>query len=159
MNVHSFVKLNLNSHPSGIDLMKQVAVNPPQKRSLSKARNRQLLIDATFEVVAEYGIAGVSFSRVLERAKLSRGMINLHFESKEQLLLAAAKEMAENYFNHLRDCIKDIKNDPESQLIALLAADFDTTILNPREIGVWFAFRGEARYNAKFKPYSDTRSR
>jgi TetR/AcrR family transcriptional regulator, transcriptional repressor of bet genes len=157
MNVHSFVKLNLTLIRTDTHLMRQLPDHTPQKRSLSKARNRQLLIDATFEVVAEYGIAGVSFSRVLERAKLSRGMINLHFESKEQLLLAAAKKMAENYFSHLQDYIKDIKNDPESQLIALLAADFDTAILNSREIGVWFAFRGEARYNPKFKPYSDTR--
>jgi len=139
--------------------MKQIPDNTPQKRSLSKARNRQLLIDATLDVVAEHGIAGVSFSRVLEKACLSRGMINLHFESKEQLLLAAAKSMAENYFSHLQGFIKGNEDDPEGQLLALLTADFDKAILNPREIGVWFAFRGEARYNAKFKPYSDTRDR
>jgi TetR/AcrR family transcriptional repressor of bet genes len=137
--------------------MNQVLADNRPKRSVSKARNRQLLIDATFDVVAEYGVAGVSFTRVLERARLSRGMINLHFESKQQLLLAAAKMMAENYYVHLQNCIEDAGDDPESQLVALLTADFDDTILNPREIGVWFAFRGEARYNPKFKPYSNTR--
>lgn len=137
--------------------MNQVLADNRPKRSVSKARNRQLLIDATFDVVAEYGVAGVSFTRVLERAKLSRGMINLHFESKQQLLLAAAKMMAENYYNHLQNFIVAAGEDPESQLVALLEADFDDAILNPREIGVWFAFRGEARYNPKFKPYSNTR--
>ena len=129
----------------------------PHKRSESKARNRQLLIDATFDVVAEYGVAGVSFTRVLDKAKLSRGMINLHFESKEQLLLAAAKMMAEKYYAHLQSFVHNAESDPESQLIALLEADFDDAILNPRDIGVWFAFRGEARYNEQFKPYSNTR--
>jgi TetR/AcrR family transcriptional repressor of bet genes len=137
--------------------MNQVLADNRPKRSVSKARNRQLLIDATFDVVAEYGVAGVSFTRVLERARLSRGMINLHFESKQQLLLAAAKMMAENYYVHLQNFIEAAGEDPESQLVALLAADFDDAILNPREIGVWFAFRGEARYNPKFKPYSNTR--
>jgi len=137
--------------------MNQVLVNSQPKRSLSKARNRQLLIDATFDVVAEYGVAGVSFTRVLERAGLSRGMINLHFESKEQLLLAAAKMMAEKYYDHLQGFIMDRGDDPEDKLTALLEADFDDAILNPREIGVWFAFRGEARYNPRFKPYSNTR--
>jgi len=158
MNVHSFVKLNNTlalvnyTHP-----MNQVLVNNQPKRSLSKARNRQLLIDATFDVVAEYGVAGVSFTRVLERAGLSRGMINLHFESKEQLLLAAAKMMAEKYYDHLQGFIINAGDGPENKLTALLEADFDDAILNPREIGVWFAFRGEARYNPKFKPYSNTR--
>jgi TetR/AcrR family transcriptional repressor of bet genes len=137
--------------------MNKIIENTQQKRVLSKTRNRQLLLEATFDVVAEYGVAGVSFTRVLERVGLSRGMINLHFESKEQLLLAAAKLMAENYYVHLQDFTRDIADDPESQLIALLAADFDNAILNRREIGVWFAFRGEARYNALFKPYSNTR--
>ena len=139
--------------------MNQVLIDNQPKRSLSKARNRQLLIDATLDVVAEYGVAGVSFTRVLERARLSRGMINLHFESKQQLLLAAAKMMAENYYDHLQNFIEAAGEDPENQLVALLTADFDDTILNPREIGVWFAFRGEARYNPKFKPYSNTRDR
>jgi TetR/AcrR family transcriptional repressor of bet genes len=129
----------------------------PHKRIESKARNRQLLIDATFDVVAEYGVAGVSFTRVLERANLSRGMINLHFETKEQLLLAAAKMMAERYYAHLQSFVNNAEQDSENQLIALLDADFDDAILNPREIGVWFAFRGEARYNAQFRPYSNTR--
>jgi TetR/AcrR family transcriptional repressor of bet genes len=137
--------------------MNQISTAVPHKRIESKARNRQALIDATFDVVAEYGVAGVSFTRVLEKANLSRGMINLHFASKEQLLIESAKKMAEKYYAHLQNFIKDAEEDPENQLIALLEADFDDAILNPREIGVWFAFRGEARYNEQFKPYSNTR--
>ncbi len=137
--------------------MKANSAAVPHKRIESKARNRQILIDATFDVVAEYGVAGVSFTRVLEKAKLSRGMINLHFASKDQLLLEAARMMAEKYHAHLQSFVSNAEEDPESQLIALLEADFDNAILNPREIGVWFAFRGEARYNEKFKPYSNTR--
>jgi TetR/AcrR family transcriptional repressor of bet genes len=137
--------------------MNQISSAVPHKRIESKARNRQALIDATFDVVAEYGIAGVSFTRVLEKANLSRGMINLHFESKEQLLLEAAKMMAEKYYTHLQSFVNNAEEDPESQLIALLEADFDDALLNPREIGIWFAFRGEARYNEQFKSYSDTR--
>ena len=137
--------------------MNQVSAATPSKRIESKVRNRQALIDATFEVVAEFGVAGVSFTRVLEKANLSRGMINLHFASKDQLLLEAAKMMANKYYAHLQGFVDSASEDPENQLIALLEADFDDAILNPREIGVWFAFRGEARYNKQFKPYSDTR--
>ena len=137
--------------------MNQISAAAPGKRFESKARNRQALIDATFEVVAEFGVTGVSFTRVLEKADLSRGMINLHFASKDQLLLEAAKMMADKYYTHLLSFVDSASEDPESQLIALLEADFDDAILNPREIGVWFAFRGEARYNEQFKPYSDTR--
>jgi len=137
--------------------MNQISAAAPGKRIESKARNRQALIDATFAVVAEFGVTGVSFTRVLEKADLSRGMINLHFASKDQLLLEAAKMMADKYYTHLQSFVNSASEDPESLLIALLEADFDDAILNPREIGVWFAFRGEARYNEQFKPYSDTR--
>jgi len=137
--------------------MNQISAAAPGKRIESKARNRQALIDATFAVVAEFGVTGVSFTRVLEKADLSRGMINLHFASKDQLLLEAAKMMADKYYTHLQSFVNSASEDPESQLIALLEADFNDAILNPREIGVWFAFRGEARYNEQFKPYSDTR--
>jgi len=159
MNVHSFVKRIAIKHHYRVPAMNQVLTTAPLKRTESKARNRQALIDATFEVVAEYGVAGISFTRVLEKANLSRGMINLHFAGKDQLLLEAAKMMAEKYHAHLRYFVKRAENDPESQLIALLEADFDDEILNPREIGVWFAFRGEARYNDQYKPYSNTRDR
>ena len=131
----------------------------PGKRAASKARSRKTLIDATLDIIAEVGIAGTSVSRIVERSKLSRGMIHMHFDSKDHLLLEAARHMAEEYYEHLFRFIAEAHDVPERRLVAMIEADLDEGILNPRIAAIWFAFRGEARSQNAFAQYSDTRDR
>jgi TetR/AcrR family transcriptional repressor of bet genes len=129
----------------------------PGKRAASKARSRMALIDATLDIISEVGIAGTSVSLIVERSKLSRGMIHMHFDNKEHLLLEAARSMADDYYENLFRFIDDAPDAPEQRLVAIIEADFDECILNPRAAAIWFAFRGEARSRNVFARYSDTR--
>jgi len=129
----------------------------PGKRAASKARSRKALIDATLDIISEVGIAGTSVSLIVERSKLSRGMIHMHFDNKEHLLLEAARDMADDYYEILFRFIADAPDTPEQRLVAIIEADFDESILNPRAAAIWFAFRGEARSQNAFARYSDTR--
>lgn len=52
------------------------------KREEKKAANRRKLIEATIDSIAERGLVDTTVSAVVERAGLSRGMVNLQFESK-----------------------------------------------------------------------------
>jgi TetR/AcrR family transcriptional repressor of bet genes len=141
----------------------EMAVSPspqtsaPGKRAASKARSRKALIDATLDIISEVGIAGTSVSLIVERSKLSRGMIHMHFDNKEHLLLEAARSMADDYYENLFRFIADAPDTPEQRLVAIIEADFDESILNPRAAAIWFAFRGEARSQNVFARYSDTR--
>ena len=62
-----------------------------QKKSMTRTEQklltRQKLIESTMEVIAAEGFSGVTMAKVAERAGLSRGIGNFHFQSKEQLLL------------------------------------------------------------------------
>jgi TetR/AcrR family transcriptional repressor of bet genes len=56
-------------------------------RAKQKQHTRQKLIEATMEAIASEGFSGVTMAKVAEKAGLSRGIGNFHFQSKEQLLL------------------------------------------------------------------------
>ena len=132
--------------------MSVVSVN-----QIKKDRHRQQLIDATIEIVSEFGIAGSSVTMIVTRAKLSRGMIHLHFNSKEHLLIEAASHWSEVYFAQLEINLRLASSNAHDRLRALISFDLSEKILNPKTVNAWFAFRGEARSHNSFAKYSDTR--
>ena len=139
--------------------MEQIQTPKPNKRAKSKARSRRALIDATLEIIAKEGISGASVSRIVEESGLSRGMIHLHFETKEKLLVEAARSMADDYYRNLLQFIDAAPATPGQRLIAMIEADLDEASLNAKAIAIWFAFRGAARAHNEFARYSDTRDR
>jgi len=126
-------------------------------REQTKARHRRALIEATADAIAEHGLAAVSVSRILEKSGLSRGMVNLHFSSKNNLLLSVAEQFSEDYTRHWIVAMEGAGIRPEAQLRAIIDADFDPVVLNRRTMAVWFAFRGEAHSSPEFMPFIDSR--
>ncbi len=124
---------------------------------IKKKRHRQQLVDATIETVSEFGIAGASVTRIITRAKLSRGMIHLHFDNKEHLLIEAARHMSDVYYAQLETFLRSAGTNASDRLRALISADLSDNILNPKTVNAWFAFRGEARSHNSFAKHSDTR--
>lgn len=129
----------------------------PSARDLGKERHRLKLIEATADAIHKHGLAGVSISRILERAGLSRGMVNLHFTSKSNLLLEVARHFSESYAAHWQQALDTAGPRPEDRLAAIIEADFDPVVLNRRTMAVWFAFRGEAQSTPDYMPYIDSR--
>jgi len=126
-------------------------------RADAKSRSRLQIIEATIESIHRFGFAGSTVTRILDIAGLSRGMIHLHFTSKTQLMLAVAEALSEAYAAHWSRAMRAAGPAPEQQLRALLTADFDSTVLNERNMAVWIAFRGEVRAVPGFLPYLDSR--
>src|SRR5947209_10129289 len=65
---------------------------PPRRRRTQQERRettRAALLDATIECLIEYGYAGVTTLRVVERAGVSRGAQVHHFPTKAQLVAEA----------------------------------------------------------------------
>ena len=139
--------------------MEQIQTPKPNKRAKSKARSRRALIDATLEIIAKEGNSGATVSRIVEESGQSRGMIHLHFETKEKLLVEAARSMADDYYRNLFEFIDAAPDLPAQRLIAMIEADLGETSLNAKAIAIWFAFRGAARAHNEFARYSDTRDR
>jgi TetR/AcrR family transcriptional regulator, transcriptional repressor of bet genes len=117
----------------------------PKGRDAIKAWNHNKIIEASIEVVAKYGIAGTTISRVVALADVSRGLINIHFKSKEILLKETLNYMFAAYNHTVDTAVKKAGPNPVDQIKAIVTTDFDPKILNKKNMGVWFAFRAQIR--------------
>ncbi len=135
----------------------QIKLKETSTRKKLAEQNRQALIDATLDSIAEIGIAGTSVSEIIQRANLSRGMINLHFRSKDNLFVAAVMRAGEHYFEHLENFLASAESPAQSKLAAIIECDLDEKVLNKKSVNIWYAFRGEAREGKAISKYTDTR--
>lgn len=60
-----------------------------------RAGTRAALLDATIDCLIEYGYSGVTTTRVVERAGVSRGAQVHHFPTKAQLVAEAVRHLAQ----------------------------------------------------------------
>jgi AcrR family transcriptional regulator len=70
----------------------------PRERRTQEERSattRRLLLDATVECLVKYGYAGTTTTRVAELAGVSRGAQVHHFATKNELVLAAVRHLAD----------------------------------------------------------------
>jgi TetR/AcrR family transcriptional repressor of bet genes len=142
MNEYSFILW----HDS---MMAATAKNP--KRTASRERRRQQLIDATIKCIARKGMGSTTLGDVAGEAGLSQGIVNLHFESKDNLLNETLRFIADEYktqFNHVLD-----KSGPgaANKLHALMELDLRPSILDRRKLAVWFAFWGEVKSRPAYR--------
>jgi AcrR family transcriptional regulator len=71
------------------------AVRERRTQEERSATTRRLLLDATVECLVEYGYAGTTTTRVAELAGVSRGAQVHHFATKNDLVLAAVRHLAD----------------------------------------------------------------
>ena len=109
----------------------------PDIRGFKKARHREMLIEATADLIAEEGIARTSITRIIEKAGLSRGMVHLHFENKDDLMLEVAKHVAEQYFVKLDGFLERAGPTPQERLEAIVTADLSEVLLNRNWVNIW----------------------
>ena len=114
-----------------------------------KVRRRQLIL-AAVDSISKRGFSATTLSHIAKGAKLSHGVVNYHFDSKEALydetLGYLVREHYDLWFGYLRDAAPD----PASQLAAIVDADFDKKVCTPKKLAVWFAFWGQAKYRPNY---------
>ena len=136
-----------------------VQKTPKKKRVIDKDRHRIKLMEATARVIAKYGIAGATIDRIHAESQLSRGMINLHFKSKENLYLELVKHMGQAYVAHWQSAIADRSLPAIDRLRALISSDFAPEVMNEVDSAVWIAFRAETRIRDEIRAFVGTRDK
>lgn len=144
------VVLNLRNSASAVRMKAVTATGVPAEtdrrgRKASKETRRLQLIEATIDSLAKRGYAETTLADVADGAKLSRGIVNFHFESKEKLLIATLQSMADEYAAHWNAALDKAGPGTPARLWALVAADFDRRICTKRKLAAWCAFWGEAK--------------
>jgi TetR/AcrR family transcriptional regulator, transcriptional repressor of bet genes len=117
----------------------------PPRRKLSRDARRAQLIEATIEVLAARGYARTTMTEVANKAGLSHGLVNFHFQTKEKLLTETLLYLAEEYRQNWLSALKNAGDRPAERLDALIRADFNPEICTPTKLSAWCSFWGEAQ--------------
>jgi TetR/AcrR family transcriptional repressor of bet genes len=115
------------------------------RRTASREARRQQLIDATMKCIARKGMGSTTLSDVAKEAGLSQGIVNLHFESKENLLTATLTSLAGEYREKFDKALRNSGPGPADKLWAIIEHDLRPSICNRGKLAIWFAFWGEVR--------------
>lgn len=73
----------------------------PSQRAGQRDQTRARIIEATVDSIAALGAAGASLGAIVERAQVSKSLIDYHFGSQANLLLAAFDRHCEGFLSML----------------------------------------------------------
>ena len=129
------------------------------RRTASREARRQQLIDATIKCIARKGMGGTTLADVAGEAGLSQGIVNLHFESKENLLNETLRYLADEYKTQFDKALATAGPRPADRLRALMELDLRPAICDRRKISVWFAFWSEVKSRPMYRKICDESDR
>ena len=90
-----------NEHPLNCayttprDALMSTSHGRPRRRRLLPEERRRQIVEAVNRVVAEYGVAGATVSRIAATAGVSEGTLYVYFASREEMLTAALGRLFE----------------------------------------------------------------
>ena len=113
------------------------------KNNASDHRQQQL-INATIKAISAYGLSKLTITKVAKIANLSQGIVNFHFKSKDQLLLATLKFVSDEYNLALNDVYNSTDN-PLEILHRVIDVSFDPVLCSPDKVIIWYAFWSESQ--------------
>jgi TetR/AcrR family transcriptional repressor of bet genes len=88
---------------------------------------------------------------VAREAGLSQGIINLHFQSKDRLLVETLQYVAEEYRTAWEKALKSAGDSTAEKLAALVAVDFRQPVCDRNKLAVWFAFWSESKARPTYR--------
>ena len=120
-------------------------------RTASREKRRQQLIAATIKCISKRGLGGTTMAEVAKEAALSHGIVNLHFQSKENLLNQTLQFLADEYEYLFRQAFANSGPGAAEKLQALMQHDLKPSICDRKKLAVWFAFWGEVKAVPKYQ--------
>ena len=131
-------------------LRKGTASVVPGKRAAQRDRRRAELIAATIKCIARSGLGAVTMQEITREAGMSLGIVNLHFDTKEKLLIETLRLIADEYRAGWRR-ILDSDMSSAAKLAALIDFDFSVRVADRSKLAVWFAFWGETKARPTYR--------
>ncbi|MGF1610320.1 MAG: SRPBCC family protein [Kiloniellales bacterium] len=121
-----------------------------RENSVPRGERRRQLVEATIASIAKFGLSNTTLSKVTQIAGLSPGIVSFYFNSKDALLLATLRYVAEEYEQAWNGALIEAGPDPAAQLLAAVEVNFDPQLSDPHRIAVWHAFWSEARAREEY---------
>ena len=124
--------------------------SPSKKRTAPREVRRKQLIMAAIHSIAKRGFSDTTLRHVTEKANLSHGVVNYHFDSKEALYDATLGFLAQEHYDMWVQYFNKSEPTAAHQLAAIIIADFDKKTCTHTRLSVWFAFWGQAKYRPNY---------
>lgn len=104
-------------------------------------QRRQELIDAGIACLGEGGMSAFTIDRICRKAGVSRGLINHHFRSKEDLLVSIYDTMTAHLVHEPDD------GEPLGVLHQVIDSNFDEEAFDAGNLRAWLTVWGEVATN------------
>lgn len=118
----------------------QASAKPAPRNRESPEVRKKLLIDAAMRSIAKYGYAGTTIETICTEAQVSRGLINHHFGSKEELIRQSYKALRDDWMAQTHDSLAACYREPEEKLRAMIRVSFGPTMFKQEYLGIWAGF-------------------
>lgn len=89
--------------------------------------------------IAKHGYAGTTIEKICAEAQVSRGLINHHFGSKDELIRQSYKALCDEWKYNTQDALGG-QRDPEDELRAAIRMSFSPSYFKPGYLGIWLGF-------------------
>jgi AcrR family transcriptional regulator len=119
--------------------------NPGKKSAFSRKsalHRRQELIAAGIACLGRGGMSAFTIDQICKQAGVSRGLINHHFESQDDLLRCIYADMTDHLL-HDYDC-----SDARQLLASIIETSFDDKSFNRSNLRAWLSIWGQVASNA-----------
>ena len=127
----------------------------PRRRTQAERREatKAALLDATIDCLVEYGYAGTTTTRVVERAGVSRGAQVHHFHTKAELVAEALRHLAQRRLAELREETRRLPTGGDRLAAALdLLWRNHSGPLFAASLELWVAARTDTELRAQLVP-------
>lgn len=114
----------------------------PTRRAEQAAATRQRLVDAAARLFAERGYSASSVAAIGEEAGVSRGLVNFHFATKENLLHAVIQQLVDELEQRMFPA--DPPDDPLEALGVMVQAHRRFLTDQPERARLLFRLQAEA---------------
>jgi TetR/AcrR family transcriptional repressor of bet genes len=111
---------------------------------------RQMLIEAAIRCLARGGIAAFTIDQISKEARVSRGLINHHFDGIEDLLRAVYEEMTRSMGTAARATLF-VDGGPRERLDTVIDAMFTPPMFSKAGLRAWLALWGEVATNSRLR--------
>lgn len=132
---------------------------PKGEQVENATRRRRQLVEAAIDSIVQHGMSATTLATVAKAAGLSQGVAVFYFKSKENLLVETLRQHYVDYNAVWQNALAQAPDDPVDQLTALVMADLDPKICNPRNLTLWNSYWGEASARPRFAELCDDSDR
>lgn len=127
----------------------------PSEQAIAR---RRLLIEATISAISSHGFSNITLAKIASLAGLTAGTVNFYFESKQSLLLATLRYVAEEFETAVDEALGGEK-EAAVRLASLIDASLSDELMTFDKVAVWYAFMSEASSRADYQEICGERER